>query len=436
MIKKTNTKQLPENSKKNKKRIVKIILLSIAVIIIVLGVWVGTSAYRAVAKVTSASSSKNSLLSLLKKSSTTTLEGQSDGRTNILFLGEGGGNHPGAALSDTMEVLSINWKTNQMAMLSVPRDLEVNVPGYGYAKINNANATGGGKLASQVVSQILGIPIQYFVTLNFTGFTDIVNSVGGVDINVPQAIYDPLYPAYDNGPYSLFKLSAGQHHMDGALALKYARSRETTSDFDRAKRQQQIMEALKSKFLSLNFLADPLKVTSLLNTLGGNLLTSLSVNESYALWTEIKGIDSSNIITKVLDDSANNVLTDQTNELGDVLIPKKGLKDYTDLQAVAQGIFSADSMINTNPKIEVLNGSGKAGQALSEASTLKTEGYTSVSTNDTTKTVSSIVYNCGGTPTQAVANKIATELNAFWESQTSCGNFDIKIILGQNILIK
>ncbi len=398
-----------------------------------IGTWVGASAYRAISKVTSPSSGHNNLLSLIKANNSSTLLGQNDGRTNILLLGMGGGNHPGANLSDTMEVLSIDWKTNQLAMISVPRDLEVQIPGHGYDKINAANADGGGELSSKVVSQILGIPIHYYITLNFSGFVSIIDSVGGIDINVPQAIYDPMYPAYDNGPYTLFKLSAGEHHLTGAVALQYARSRETTSDFDRAKRQQMIMEALKTKFLSLNFLTNPVKVTSLLNTLGNNLRMTLSVNESYALWTEIKGIDTNGMITKVLDDSADNVLTDQSNSLGYVLIPKKGLNDYSDLQTVAQNIFTVTT--NINPTITVINGSGKAGQATIEANILKTSyGYSRVTVKDTIKTAFSSVLNCSGISTQTAANNIAQSLGITAQTGTSCGNGDIQITLGQDIL--
>jgi LCP family protein required for cell wall assembly len=434
------------NATKPKKKIVKIILLTIAVILLGVAIWVGVTAYNTIKKVTGLSTSgNNSLLSLFGNKGTQ-LKGQSEGRTNILLLGIGGGSHPGASLSDTMQVISINWKTNQVAMISIPRDLWVNVPGHGFSKINEANSIGGGDLASQTVSQVLGIPIQYYVTMDFDGFKEIIDKLGGVDVNVPTAILDRNYPLYDDGPVTTFSISAGMQHLTGDIALKYARSRESTSDFDRSKRQQLIMIAVKEKVLSAGLLANPAKITSLMNSVGNHIKTTLSVSEIKTLWDEIQKIDTSQMISKVIDNSATGLLNSSTSGGGaSIQIPKKGIGNYADLQALAQNIFNTTDTTNstnskvegtsttiTSPRISVLNGSGVAGAGTTAANKITALGY-KVSTIDTTaKTTKTTVYNCTGTAVSSVVKKIVTLLGAQEKSKTSCGSIDIQVVIGQN----
>lgn len=421
--------------KKPKRKALKIVLFTILAVILAVGLWVGITAYKAIKKVTALSSGNNSLLSLFTGNQGN-LRGQNEGRTNILLMGIGGANHPGANLSDTMQVVSINWQTNQIAMISIPRDLWVKIPDDGYSKINEANSSGGGELASTVVSQVLGIPIHYFVTLDFSGFTEIVDTLGGIDVNVPKAIYDRNYPAYDNGPVTTFSISAGPHHMDGALALKYVRSRESTSDFDRSKRQQLVMEAIKTKIMTAGTLANPEKITTLLNSISNHIKMSLGVGDIKSLYEEFKKIDTSQMISKVLDNSTGNVLvSSQTSGGGYILIPKKGIGNYSDIQSIAKNIFSSkdDNLsAKSNPVIEVLNGSGVAGRGTTAANTLKANGYKVSSVGTTSKTTSTVVYNCAGSSVEKTAQKIADILNSTVQSKTYCGAIDIEVIIGQN----
>lgn len=433
-----------DNLVKPRRKVLKIVILSIVAILLAVGIWVGVTAYKTISKVTSLSNGNGNLFSLLKNNNVT-LKGQTDGRTNILLLGYGGSGHSGGTLSDTIQVLSIDWKTNQLAMISVPRDLEVNVPGHGYSKINAAYSSGGGQLSSQTVSQVLGIPIHYFISLDFNGFVDIVNTVGGVDIDVENTFTDYSYPKSEcNNATGIgcslvtVHFDAGLQHMDGARALIFARSRHSLNngegtDFARSRRQQLLMLAIKKKVLTLDILANPSKITSLLNTVGSHLKTSLSVTEIKSLSSEMQKADTSNMVTKVFDTSAGNVLTSESNTLGDVLIPKKGLGNYSDLQTIAKNIFTANAA-NPDPTIQVLNGSGKTGQGTIEVNTLKAEGYTSVTTVSATKTAKTSVYNCSGTISQAVADKIAKELNTSVKDKTSCGNVDIQVLIGQDVL--
>lgn len=275
------------------------------------------------------------------------IKGKDSGRTNILIMGMGGAGHPGGSLTDGIEVLSINWHTNQLAMLSIPRDLYVDIPDYGYSKINSAYAIGqekngnGSELTTETLSQILNIPIHYYVTVDFSAFVTIIDTIGGIDIDVEKTINDPYYPAEDMIAYDPFTITAGSHHLDGTIALKYARSRETTSDFDRAKRQQQIILAVKDKILSLETLSSPAKISTLLNTVSEHVKTNLTVSEITSLWQEISAIGTSNIISDNLENSEDGLLVNSTSKAGAyILIPRAGLGDYQDIQALEQNIFN------------------------------------------------------------------------------------------------
>ncbi len=334
--------------KKPKRKTLKIVLLSALILILGFGVWIGVTAFSALKKITAFSDNSGSIFSFLKEGNPSNIKGASEGRTNILLLGHGGSNHPGGNLSDTIIVMSLNWKTKKVAMISVPRDLWVPIENYGSAKINeafsygeqNSKITGGGGAASsQTVSKVLGIPIHYFITVDFTGFKNLVDTVGGVDIYVEKDLYDPSYPAPNMIDYDPFKISKGQHHMNGELALKYVRSRKTTSDFDRSKRQEQVISELKNKLISLNVLANPKKISNILDILGNHLKTNMSIEEIKGFWDSINEFDTKNIINEVLDTAADGPLTAANDARGYIIIPKKGVNNFTDLQKIAKEIF-------------------------------------------------------------------------------------------------
>lgn len=178
-------------------------------------------------------------------------------RTNILILGLDRRPEEGAVVrSDTMILMTVYPPGPRIALLSIPRDLYVEIPGYGTGRINAAHfwgeneAEGGGPaLAMQTVSQNLGVPVHHYVRVDFDGFRAIVDSVGGVDVVVEEPIVDDAYPTDDYGVMHI-EIPAGPQHMDGETALRYARSRYGSSDFDRAERQQQILLALARRLLA------------------------------------------------------------------------------------------------------------------------------------------------------------------------------------------
>lgn len=169
------------------------------------------------------------------------------GPVHVLILGiDQRPGETGPFRTDTMLLARFNPATRRVALLSIPRDLWVNIPTVGENRINTAHFFGGPELARQTVQQVLGVPVHYYVVVNFDGFTQIIDAMGGIDVDVPETLHDENYPTEDYG-ITTIHIEAGPQHMDGHTALIYARSRYSTNDFDRAKRQQQILAAMKAR---------------------------------------------------------------------------------------------------------------------------------------------------------------------------------------------
>ena len=233
-------------------------------------------------------------------------------RINILLLGiDKRQIEMGPSRTDTMIVLSIDPKSGTAGMLSIPRDLWVPIPGYGENKINVAHFIGdwkkypggGPALAKKTVSYNFGFPVHYYVRLNFEGFRQIVDTIGGLDIEVPCEINDTLYPNENYG-YEPLHILAGLIHMDGDLALKYARTRKADSGFDRALRQQQVIIAAKDKILQLNLLPSLLsKLPELTRTLSDVIDTDMPMDEMFQLARLAGAMDMNNIKTVIIGES-------------------------------------------------------------------------------------------------------------------------------------
>lgn len=370
------------------------------------------------------------------------LKGEGDGRINILLLGIGGGKHPGANLTDTIMLASINPIEKSIVLLSIPRDLYVPIEGAGYNKINYAHAfgeenqkkTGGGPaLSKQVVSEILDLPIHYFIRLDFEGFVKLVDQLGGVDIYVEKAIYDPYYPAPDMKGYQPFSIKAGFHHMDGNLALKYVRSRETTSDFDRSKRQQKFLTALLDKALSLGVLTNPKKVSSIIYIAGSHLKTDLQIWEIERLIGLIKEIKPEKIALKVLDNSENGLLMAKTGPEGYYLVPKSG--NFKEIQRFVHQFLTDPFLEQEKAKIEIQNASGKVNLATQLVELLKSYGYqvVKVSGADTIFPKTTIYDYTGGKKSATIAflkKRLKTDIVKTLEKEE--GDIDILVILGKD----
>jgi LCP family protein required for cell wall assembly len=223
-------------------------------------------------------------------------------RTNILILGIGGGEHEGNDLTDTMIFLSINKNTADTVMLSIPRDIWVESL---QAKINTAyhygeekkSGEGGFVLAKDAVNEVLGQPIHYAMLLDFDGFTEVVDLLGGLDVKVDRTFDDYQYPLAgkendlcEGDPeykcrYEHLHFDAGLQHIDGKTALKFVRSRhaqgEEGTDFARSQRQQKIIFAIKDKFFSYKTLLNPQKVAEIKNTLGNHIRSDSQLTDQH-----------------------------------------------------------------------------------------------------------------------------------------------------------
>ncbi len=439
-IDKTPLKFSKKDKKRKKRKHLKlyIALGIVGVILIGLG-WFGLSLYNSMKNIFSGDNAPN-LLSLL---TTKQLKGESSGRVNVLLLGIGDEGHAGEYLSDTIMVLSYDVATKQVAMISVPRDLYVNIGNNcGDQKINYADACGemkskglGPTYAEQTVSQVLDIPIHYYVRVNFTAFKDVVDAVGGVDINVTQDLYDPYYPDDDGLGNQALYIKKGMQHMDGATALRYARSRETTSDFDRARRQQQVLVAIKTKVMSTNTLLNPAKIASLAAALGNNVKTDFDLSYVQRAIDLFKKVDTSTIKNLVFDNSEKGLLTDDSSDTaGYILIPRAGLYNYKELQAAANNIFTSGSVITEGANVTVLNGTSTAGLASKAADALRSQSINviSVASADTqTYSVTKIIDGTNGAKPNTIA-ALEKFFNVKSEKGTTDSGTDIEVIVGKD----
>ena len=246
-------------------------------------------------------------------------------RVTILLMGadtrpvERGRSRP---RTDSIMLLTVNPTTNTAGVLSIPRDLYVEIPGYGLYRVNTAYFLGGGPLAEQTVSYNLGVYIDYYVLVEFDAFETLVDEIGGIDIYVPYEIYDPTYPDGAYG-YDPFYIQAGQHHLDGATALRYARTRYTPgSDFDRSQRQQDVLFAIRERVLSADVLPTLIqRAPGIYATLSNSIETDMTLDEMVRLALLVQNVPRENIRTGAI----NNEYTSSyiTPEGADVLIPNR-----------------------------------------------------------------------------------------------------------------
>ena len=166
-------------------------------------------------------------------------------QVNILLLGSDQRVETGGFRTDTIILLSINPSTKTASLISFPRDLYLYIPGWTYQRINTAMFHGGFELLADTLEYNFGVRPSYYVMTYFWAFNDAIDSLGGIDVEVPRALTD--YSINDG-----FSVPAGLIHMDGSTALLYSRSRYSTSDFDRTRRQQAVLQAILKKLLSMN----------------------------------------------------------------------------------------------------------------------------------------------------------------------------------------
>lgn len=300
----------------------------------------------------------------------------------------------GPPRTDSMMLMTIDPITESAGMMSIPRDLWVEIPGYSHGRINTAyflgdkdRLPGGGpELAVKTVEKFLGVPIQYYVQIDFYAFIDMIDHLGGVEVDVPESIrVDPI--ALIDGQNSLI-LEPGIHQLNGELTLAYARARESEgADFDRAARQQQVALAIRNKILSLNMIPTLVaKAPALYNELAEGIKTNLSLEQMVALGLLAMQIEPGNIARGVI--APPEMVTFERviygGEEADVLkpVPDKIRELRDQIFAVDSGIGPAievsapsEAAGLESARVAVLNGAGEEGLAGRFADELTALGF-------------------------------------------------------------
>jgi LCP family protein required for cell wall assembly len=310
-------------------------------------------------------------------------------RVNILVMGiDQRANEDGPWRTDSMMVLTIDPVTMNAGVLSIPRDLWVPIPGYGEDRINKANFLGdaddypggGPALAADTVEYNLGVRIHHYARINFDAFVELVDRIGGIDICVEKEINDPSYPG-PNYDYDPLYIPAGCQHFDGEMALKYARTRHSGGgDFDRAKRQQQVIRAVFKQVTQLELLPQLAPQASELWTmLQDSVVTDpgLTLDKIVALANLASQVRPEDIRYGVIDENYTQFW--KTPDDQQVLIPLRDrireLRDYifTDAPAPASNEPAA-RLAAEAATIEVLNGTATEGLAGRTTTFLQQQG--------------------------------------------------------------
>ncbi len=226
---------------------------------------------------------------------------------NFLILGQN------RKLTDTIIIANVDEKKSKITLIGIPRDFY-----YKGRKINELYEFYGIEKLKEAIFAITGLPIEKYVIFDFKSFTDLVDAIGGVDIDIPKSITDNAYPGPDNS-YIVVSFEKGNQHLDGDMALKYARSRKSTTDFDRSKRQQLIVEAITKKMAKMDLLRQLDISVNMYNSLLPNLITDINLFEAMGYYGSYKVFD---IITGI-SLTTQNYLNSTHNEKGQyILLPK------------------------------------------------------------------------------------------------------------------
>lgn len=335
------------------KRIVKRALIVLAILIALAGLWVGWKFVANGVKIFG----WGGIVDVFKK---TRLKGEDQGRVNILLAGNSADDagHGGAELTDSIMIASIDTKNKTGYILSIPRDLYVDIPGHGYAKINEAYqdgkrdnfsgsgyATGGMGLLEKTISEHFDVTLHYYALVNYTALEQAVNAVGGIQVTIESSDARGLYDSsrdYATGK-PLVRLPNGVVQLDGRAALDLSRARGHgsgsygygQSDFTRTENQRKVLLGIKDKATSLGTLSNPVKLGQLLDSMGDNVQTDLKSGEMRRLYDLSKQIPSSKIISASLNDANGKDLLDtyRTKSGQSALAPAAGIDDYSDIQA-------------------------------------------------------------------------------------------------------
>ena len=379
---------------------------------------------------------------------------QGNERINMLLLGiDQRCDETGPVRTDSMMILTIDPVGLSASVLSLPRDLWVEVPTYGVDRINqahylgelNEHPGGGPGLAMETVEALLGIEIDYFVTVNFDGFVQFINHIDGIQVEVPEDIDDPTYPDSCYG-YDPFLIEAGLRNMNGQIALQYARTRATPGgDVDRAKRQQQVLLAVRDKIMQFDMVPKlMLESPQLWKTFQSSVGTNMTLDEGLQLALLMNEIPRESISTAVINYEMAQPHT--TPDGQQVLVPVRenirGLRDelFRPPAIPTPMIENLPALVASEAaKVKILNGTQTFGLAKETQDFLLEQnvdvveiGNADASTYNVTQIIN---YNHKDFTSQYLTQLMSLPPLNVSSGTEPDGDFDILIILGSDWLV-
>jgi LCP family protein required for cell wall assembly len=354
-------------------------------------------------------------------------EWQGTERINITLLGvDQRDDEPlDGSRADTVLLLSIDPVSRTAAMISFPRDLWVSIPGYYNQRINVAHSVGGPELLQRTLDANFALKSKYFARVSFRGFEQIVDTVGGVIVDVERPIKDDEYPTDDYG-YQRIYIPAGPQLMDGRTALQYARSRHSENDFGRARRQQRALVALRERAMQLNMLP---KAPTLIGLAQQTVSTNFSATELLALARLASDIERDKIVNLVIDTQYADPFKGPQGE--DLLRPRTPDIRRAIERAQAESVASRTE----GTRIEILNGTSRANLATNVGVMLREQGHQNVRVGSADRmdvAESSVIYYNGKLEgARAIATALDLPLSSV-KSGAGDSQIDIRVTLGRN----
>ncbi len=374
---------------------------------------------------------------------------------NILLLGVD--SRPDTAddtpRSDTLIVVHVDPVEQWVSMLSIPRDSMTEIPGYGTLKINTAyplgyndatelygrNTTpteGGGALAAEAVEDFLGIRIHYLAQVDFHGFERIVDTFGGLTIDIPKPLLDPEYPT-ENFGFERIYIPAGLQVLNGDTALRYARSRHNSSDFDRSCRQQRVLRAMLREVRARTVVEQVSLLPEVVADIEESVSTTLPIDDVgvvYALADLARSLSSDRVLQFSINPSNVQIVAEQGSDI---------YWNEADIQLLVQRWEAGpDGTLDRPVTLQVQNGAGVIGVASDVTINLAAEGYTLVQPSDAPRLYrQTLVIDYTGNPT--VRQQLAADLGidadqiVVASSNTNTAppapaNADLVLIIGQD----
>lgn len=352
--------------------------LAVLVLVILVGAFVGTRIFNFLGNI-----SVDRVDTAGNKITGSSVTGK--GRVNIVLLGlDRRQNDSEGTRSDSMLIVSIDQDNQTANMLSIPRDLWVKIPGYGNRKINAAYflgdqsqpGRGGPPLVKDTLRENFGVRVDYFVEIDFNGFRQIIDSLGGITIDVKKPLVDNEYPTEDFG-YKRIHIPAGLQRMNGDTALEYARSRHADSDFGRNQRQQEVLLAVREQGINLGLLTN----IQLQNALIGTVKTDLTPGDILGLGRIAATMRRDSIRQFSIDANLTQIQNIDNTEAVVIADQAGFARLWEQFLAAAPAANPANSGNQANPtpqperaKINVLNGTFTEGRAARTQKFLESKG--------------------------------------------------------------